>query len=841
MRPSKGAAVFLTIFGLMFLIPGLFFLFAVVSKSNLVSGNTFIGLIIASLISAIGAALIWAAIAGYRRMQVQAAAEEANPVSPWLWKKDWAVRRADSQNKGREILLWMLAIFVDAALMPASVAVLPDLISKSDPRAFLLIGFDVIGLIIFGYAVRATVRRERFGKTYFEFDSLPFSPGARLTGRIHLRLDPVPSRGVDVTLSCVRKTTTGSGDDRSTVKTVLWQADQNVPPASITMDALARAIPVEFAIPADAYVTDRDNSSDQVLWVLHAQADVPGVNYSDDFEVPVFRTSSSPAAPPEPSFGSGFGSAEAFDSEAAVVAPANPGVRISSVPGGTEFYFPPFRTPGRAVLLFAVMLVWTGFTYGLFRFNGPWFFAAFFSLADVLIVYACLHVAFGSASIRVGNGELVSDRRTLGLGSAKRFAISEIEAIVPVTSGQQTNAKGSPIYAIRLRTRSGKRVTLADEIASRQEARWIVSQIETLAGLAINTRVEVDAPLGVSPQPPQPGRAIFTSRSGRSQSRAASLLAFATFAGIAIFMFTMQIRRASAFKSAASSRAHQPRPAQSATVNIRKPGATSFAPSKITSEADAERILALPAQAQAEELLQLAIQHDPKALQLFEENVQEWVGHIRLTDRMRDLENRSQYSTDLRVRYANADIYLTLDGWHRNEEAADMLIERAKNDAQYRAAAVFFLGMLAGRGVAYDKIHPVLLDYAKHNPDPAVRQWAVEGMRYLGTDEALEELWESFTQDPSMNVRDRAGCNISDCGNFTRLQRMRMVPKFLELLGDSSLQPQMRTWCFMALHEITDQNMPSDVQAWRTWYGQHGAAKLGEFERQDWWRVRGDE
>lgn len=92
-----------------------------------------------------------------------------------------------------------------------------------------------------------------------------------------------------------------------------------------------------------------------------------------------------------------------------------------------------------------------------------------------------------------------------------------------------------------------------------------------------------------------------------------------------------------------------------------------------------------------------------------------------------------------------------------------------------------------------------------------------------------------------MSVRDRAGCNISDCGNFTRAQRMRMAPKFLDLLADPSTSAQMRTWSFMALHEITDQNLGSDAQAWQTWYGQHGAGKLAEFERLDWWQVRGDE
>ena len=204
-------------------------------------------------------------------------------------------------------------------------------------------------------------------------------------------------------------------------------------------------------------------------------------------------------------------------------------------------------------------------------------------------------------------------------------------------------------------------------------------------------------------------------------------------------------------------------------------------------------------------------------------------------------ERRSEFSSDLRVRYANADINLTLDGWQKNEQAAEMLIERARTDLHYRAAAVYFLGMLAGRGIAYDRIHPVLLNYAKHDPDPIVRQWTVEGMRYLGKGEALEELFESFTQDPSDSVRNRAGCNLSDCGNFMRLQRMRMVPKFLDVVADPRTSVQMRTWSYMALHEITDANLPADPQAWKNWYRDHGSEKLAEFERLDWWRVRGDE
>lgn len=851
MKPSKGAAIFFTLFGLVFLLPGLLFLFTILTRNPHFSANTLTGLIIALLISSVGGGLIFVAFSGYRRMQRQAALEEAHPASPWLWKPDWAANRATSQNKGKEILLWALCVFVNAILLPPTLNLLPGMLNRLDPRAFIFLAFDAAGAILFAYAVRATLRRQRFGKTYFEFYSLPFSPGGRLTGRIHLQFNTTADHGIDLTLSCIRKTATGSGNNRTIVKTVLWQADQNVPSGAITMDPLGRAIPVDFAIPADAYSTDQDNLSDQVLWILHAQADVPGINYSDDFEVPVFRNSSSlyPAAESSPA--SGFGAPSA-DSETPIAAPANPGVRISSVPGGTEFYFPPFRNPGRALLLFAVLLFWSGLCYFLWQSNAPKPFAVVFSAADLLVIYGCLHLAFGSARIRVGNGEVVSIRRTLGLGSCRRFPISEIAAIVPVTGGQQTNVKGDPIYSLRLRTKNGQRVTLADEIASRQEARWVVSQIESLAGLQLNTQVEVDAPFGASALPPQrplPGQPVFTSGRGGfqsgGQSRASSIIAFVVFLGIAGSMFALQAFRFShAKQAAANSRARRAGQTQNANVNLRKPGAVSanaFVPANAMSEEDAERILNLPPQDQAEELLERAVQHDPKALDLFEQHVDSWVGHIRLTDHLRDLENRSQFSKDLRVRYANADILLTLDGWHKEEAAADRLIERAKNDAHYRAAAVFFLGMLAGRGVAYDKIHPVLLDYARNNSDATVRQWAVEGMRYLGTDEALDELWESFTQDPAMQVRERAGCNISDCGNFTRRQRMRMVPKFLELLNDSKLDPQVRGWCFMALREITGENLSANVQAWQTWYGQHGAAKLAEFERLNWWQVRGDE
>src|SRR5438034_7232819 len=99
-----------------------------------------------------------------------------------------------------------------------------------------------MGLILLVNALRATIRHRRFGDTYFEFDALPFLPGQRVSGRIHLKFETRAEHGIDLKLSCVRKIVSGTGDSRSTTKVVLWQADQNVPAGAAQPGPLGRAI-----------------------------------------------------------------------------------------------------------------------------------------------------------------------------------------------------------------------------------------------------------------------------------------------------------------------------------------------------------------------------------------------------------------------------------------------------------------------------------------------------------------------------------------------------------------------------------------------------------------------
>jgi hypothetical protein len=820
---SKAGVAVVAIFGLAFLGFGVLIGAIMFTARGPAQGNLAVTLVFCSIFAVMGGGLMAMAVQMNRKINEQIEVEQQSPGSPWLWRKDWAASRANGTNSQTAIGLGLFAGLWNLIAITVAAGSLPQYFRTSDPRYLGPLLFVAAGLVLAFFPVRAAIRRERFGKTCFQFASLPFSPGKTLRGSIHLRFKTTTRHGIKLRLSCVRQIVTGGGKNRSTSKVVLWQSDKNVSEQSIAPGPLGdAAIPVDFTIPSDAYETNRDDPRDQVLWMVHAEADTPGVSFSDDFEVPVFRLT------PQPETAGSFGDPDTtasagFQSDAEDVPPPdNPKVVVSAgANGGTEFYFPMFRNPVRVLVLTLFTVVWTVVVYFLWHSQAPVFFAVVFGLFEVPLVYGLLQSALGSSRIESGNGKIVLSRTFVGIGTTREIPYSEVTQILAATTAQNT----PPSFSLRLQTKSGQKITLADSIDDRQEARWAAAQLEKLVGLKLDAHVQVDMGLGGYGPPPQRG---MSAPQASAPARVALVLGVAVLASLFGFAFFI---RSSSLKNGA------PRPRARGVMSTKSPVPNYSA----LTDNDVQRLQGMSEQAQAEELLERAIRHDARALDLFEQNIGIWLGDIKLTKHMKQLELRSRFSTDLRVRYANADLNLAMDGWPKTENSVDLLIAKAESDPGSRPAAVYFMGMMAGRGVGYDRIYPVLVEYARNDPNANVRQWAVEGIRYLGTDEALDVLFESFTHDPSNAVRDRAGCNISDCGNFMRKQRMRMAPKFIELVEDPQTTPLMRNWSFMALREITNESRPADAAAWRDWYTQHGAEKMAECEQMDWWKVRGDE
>jgi hypothetical protein len=223
-------------------------------------------------------------------------------------------------------------------------------------------------------------------------------------------------------------------------------------------------------------------------------------------------------------------------------------------------------------------------------------------------------------------------------------------------------------------------------------------------------------------------------------------------------------------------------------------------------------------QHQAQLLLERAINHYEGANDQIAARADNWRSHIKLSPKLNSLITTGLNSNDLRVRAAAIEVDLAAMNVAKTGDNMESLIRQAESGSQsQRIWALWMLGLLGNRGVAPERANQVLVAQVQDS-NPEIRHWAVEGLAYLGTNETIAPLLQSFHDDPSPMVRERAACSLAQSGMLTQEQRRSAIPQLLNYADDASLDAQTHTWTYQALRDITGQNLPNDVGAWRSWY-----------------------
>ena len=390
-----------------------------------------------------------------------------HPNEPWKWREDWAAGHIPSGTNRSAIGAWVIALFWNSISTPGLMFI-ASVWKQNRAAAAVFLIFPLIGISLLYRAIRLTIAGRKFGPSDLVMAGTPGVIGGKLRGSIQAGFDPISQRSVTLKLTCIHRTDSGSGDDRSVNERILWQEEQTLETGLIQAGPTGCLIPVMFQIPSDAAETNVRNLDNSIQWKLRAHADMAGVDYDAEFDVPVFRTKDSVAGsdPPQP--------ADPPKRPTILVQPTNA--------GGLEFVFPAARNPGMAAGMTVIFLIFSAALYFLVVYSRSIYIGFLFGVACAVLLFVVIMFWFLRQRVTIENGCVTIRSSVLGIARTQQIpcaGISDFKLNIGVQSG---GGSGTPYYYIQLICRDGRKRTTGRQIRNKREAVWVMNQMKRAIG-----------------------------------------------------------------------------------------------------------------------------------------------------------------------------------------------------------------------------------------------------------------------------------------------------------------------------------------------------------------------
>ncbi len=431
--------------------------------------------------------LIVAAVKSKRAYNEIQALRQQHPDEPWHWKKDWHEGVLHSQSKMKMLTFLALAFVWNALSVPLLAVAIAEM---DDGNAAILVAlaFPVVGLVMIGFAGYYLLQWRRFGDPVFQMAAVPGMLGGRLHGNIHIPTSVMADQGVELRLQCVRRRVTGSGKNRSTSESILWQTETRVPQDVLIHKGHTTIIPVDMHIPYDQPGTDEEDPADSIVWRLHAQAALPGVNFAARYEPPVFQT---PQSDPDMTTAvlNRMSATTVADEDGHAVTyymPADSaetgqklreaGVRLEPLhSGGIALVFPMLRQPGLAVSTLVIAIACGTGLFFMLRHGAPTPFVVIVGILLVLMTVAVVNLWTEKSRVEISAAGLYKRGGPFGMGLTHQIPFNLIDHI----DMQKTMQAGETLYyVVSVHRRDGGKTRIASRL-KHGEAKAVIHALET--------------------------------------------------------------------------------------------------------------------------------------------------------------------------------------------------------------------------------------------------------------------------------------------------------------------------------------------------------------------------
>ena len=395
-----------------------------------------------------------------RQMRERQQLQALHPGQPWMWRRDWAEHSVHDDETVRTGFLWFFGFAWILISLPALFAFREQADRDRIMLIFLAL-FPIVGVCVLIVAAYQTLRRRKYGISICQLQRVPVPVGSTFRGEVQTRVHEMPPGGFQVRLSCIRRIVRGSGKSRSTRENVLWQDEQTVASGAATPSPDGMRIPVHFAIPRESEPTDDSNPRDSVLWRLEVRAEVPGIDYVARFVLPVFRTADAPES-------------DEFAPHAATAwTPPSYVVFGLSRTGGEDIIVRPSVTFSDWFGYVFFMALWYAALALITHMGAPLWIAVLFGIFGTFVLIAAADILVGRSAISADRQTLTARRTWLGIGRTRRFAASDVEAVVT-----RTGRSGSPArYNVEARFRDGKSLHIAKHLRNRRDAEGVAARV----------------------------------------------------------------------------------------------------------------------------------------------------------------------------------------------------------------------------------------------------------------------------------------------------------------------------------------------------------------------------
>lgn len=463
--------------------------------------DRFVPYIIGGVFMVMGTVVFVKALRSAKERSRREKAMEQYKNEPWKVRSEWRTRQIVSDSRMSRSLI-VFTIIWNVISWPLAATFLFHTSGRGTLAAepfewplLLLALFPAIGL---GFIVKVLVewrRSQKFGATTLTLESLPARLGECAAGALEtgVSAEKPPVDGFNIKMSCyrqyVRYTRDSDGDRTKRIERDLLWRDEATRPGRAYGDGSRLTVPFTFDLPTDKPPSTPMKSENRILWEVEVDAEVPGLDFQDTVEIPVFPpvtdSSDEPLQPPEEetdrvrevqqssnagavpgASGDGAPSSESavpdatqkmeardtfsrttdgmYDDADDFDGPVSDGITVSDAPGQFMLHFSPARNRGSSFLLGGIGLAMM--VGGVFLFGASLLFAVVTIGLGGLLMYGSVQKLMNDTILAIRGGMIEVTHDGIGMPDDVSLPVRELLDVRVSVEGQNRNEASYAIF-----------------------------------------------------------------------------------------------------------------------------------------------------------------------------------------------------------------------------------------------------------------------------------------------------------------------------------------------------------------------------------------------------------